>query len=91
VEDIPQTKAFYVQGLGCRAGRETARSLILNFYQHQLVANVTPVYSAGIDSHAKEQILEDEMRSCWLKVKRKPGINGSVQEENPIQTITSPY
>jgi extradiol dioxygenase family protein len=42
VGDIPQTKAFYVAGLGCRAGRETPRSLILNFYQHQLVAHVTP-------------------------------------------------
>ncbi len=42
VGDIPQTKAFYVAGLGCTAGRETPRSLILNFYQHQLVAHVTP-------------------------------------------------
>lgn len=42
VGNIPATKAFYVQGLGCLAGRETPRSLILNFYTHQLVAHVTP-------------------------------------------------
>ncbi|APB34959.1 glyoxalase/bleomycin resistance protein/dioxygenase [Gloeomargarita lithophora Alchichica-D10] len=42
VGDIPQTKAFYVQGLGCVPGRETPHSLILNFYHHQLVAHVTP-------------------------------------------------
>jgi len=41
VGDIPQTKIFYVEGLGCTPGRETPRSLILNFYQHQLVAHVT--------------------------------------------------
>ncbi len=42
VGNIPQTKAFYIQGLGCLPGRETAHSLILNFYEHQLVAHVTP-------------------------------------------------
>lgn len=42
VGDIPQTKLFYIEGLGCMPGRETPRSLILNFYEHQLVAHVTP-------------------------------------------------
>ncbi|MEN9208039.1 MAG: VOC family protein [Gloeomargarita sp. GMQP_bins_14] len=42
VGDIPQTKRFYVQGLGCVPGRETPHCLILNFYHHQLVAHVAP-------------------------------------------------
>lgn len=40
VMDIAQTKSFYVDGLGCVAGRETRDSLILDLYGHQLVAHV---------------------------------------------------
>jgi uncharacterized protein len=38
VNDIAETKAFYT-ALGCTCGRETSRALILNFYNHQLVAH----------------------------------------------------
>ncbi|MGB3560417.1 MAG: VOC family protein [Geitlerinemataceae cyanobacterium] len=41
VTDIEQTKAFYVEGLGCEAGREMPEALILKLYGHQLVAHVT--------------------------------------------------
>ena len=41
VTDIPTTKAFYVDGLGCEAGRESPHSLILNLYNHQIVAHTT--------------------------------------------------
>ncbi|MDC0831484.1 putative dioxygenase [Geitlerinema sp. FC II] len=41
VGDIGQTKAFYVEGLGCVPGRESDSALILNLYGHQLVAHVT--------------------------------------------------
>ncbi|WP_028082075.1 VOC family protein [Dolichospermum circinale] len=41
VSNIPQTKAYYVDGLGCIAGRENPHALILNLYGHQLVAHVT--------------------------------------------------
>lgn len=41
VTDIAQTKAFYVDGLGCIAGRETHHALILNLHGHQLVAHMT--------------------------------------------------
>lgn len=41
VANIEQTKAFYVDGLGCIPGRETRHALILNLYGHQLVAHVT--------------------------------------------------
>lgn len=41
VTDIAQTKAFYVDGLGCIPGRENHHALILNLYGHQLVAHIT--------------------------------------------------
>ncbi|WP_204140417.1 VOC family protein [Halomicronema sp. CCY15110] len=41
VADIPTAKSFYVEGLGCEAGRESANSIILNLYNHQIVAHTT--------------------------------------------------
>lgn len=41
ITDIAQTKEFYINGLGCIAGRETHHALILNLYGHQLVAHIT--------------------------------------------------
>lgn len=41
VGNIPDTKAFYVKGLGCQVGRENPTSVILDLYGHQLVAHVT--------------------------------------------------
>ncbi len=41
VTDIAQTKAYYVDGLGCIPGRENPHALILNLYGHQLVAHIT--------------------------------------------------
>ena len=41
IENIPDTKQFYVDGLGCTVGREAANSIILNLYGHQLVAHLT--------------------------------------------------
>jgi hypothetical protein len=41
VSNIPDTKAFYAEGLGCRVGRENSKSVILDLYGHQLVAHVT--------------------------------------------------
>ncbi|KAM3099198.1 VOC family protein [Phormidesmis sp. 146-12] len=41
VSDIGQTKEFYVDGLGCGLGRESAQAVILNLYGHQLVAHLT--------------------------------------------------
>lgn len=40
VKDIASTKAFYIDGLGCLAGRESNNSLIMSLYGHQLVAHV---------------------------------------------------
>ncbi|MGM3306875.1 VOC family protein [Anabaena sp. WFMT] len=41
VSNIHQTKAYYVDGLGCIPGRENPHALILNLYGHQLVAHIT--------------------------------------------------
>jgi uncharacterized protein len=41
VNNIPDTKTFYVEGLGCEVGRESPGSLILNMYDNQIVAHVT--------------------------------------------------
>ncbi len=40
VTNIHETKTFYVDGLGCQEGRETAKALILNLYNHQIIAHV---------------------------------------------------
>jgi len=41
IKNVADAKKFYVDGLGCKAGRETAASLILDLAGHQLVAHVT--------------------------------------------------
>lgn len=41
IENIPDTKKFYVDGLGCTVGREATSSIILNLYGHQLVAHIS--------------------------------------------------
>lgn len=41
VTNIPDTKRFYHQGLGCELGRESPQSLIMSLCGHQLVAHVT--------------------------------------------------
>ncbi len=41
VGNIPETKAFYIEGLGATSGRESAGAIILNLYGTQLVAHVT--------------------------------------------------
>lgn len=41
INDIAKAKAFYIEGLGCEVGRESAQAMIMNFYGHQVVAHVT--------------------------------------------------
>lgn len=41
VNDIAKTKEFYCDRLGAKAGRETDKAIILNFYGHQVVAHIT--------------------------------------------------
>jgi extradiol dioxygenase family protein len=41
VHDLKETKKFYVKGLGCRMGRESEHSLVLNLKGNQIVAQLT--------------------------------------------------
>jgi uncharacterized protein len=41
IGDVTIAKQFYVDGLGCALGRETADAVILNLYGTQLVGHVT--------------------------------------------------
>lgn len=41
VRDIESTKEFYILGLGCRIGRQSAVAMMLDFHGHQIVAQVT--------------------------------------------------
>ncbi len=41
VRDIESTKEFYVSGLGCHIGRQSAVAMTLDFHGHQVVAHVT--------------------------------------------------
>jgi hypothetical protein len=40
VRDLEATRAFYVDVLGCRVGREAARWIDFDFYGHQLSAHL---------------------------------------------------
>lgn len=42
VANLDDTKAFYVDGLGCETGRETPGCIILNLQGHQIVAHMAP-------------------------------------------------
>jgi len=41
VNDLKDAKAFYVGGLGCKAGRVSDHSMIFNLQGHQIVAQIT--------------------------------------------------
>jgi uncharacterized protein len=41
IGNIPETKAFYVDGLGCAVGRESQTAIILNLYGTQLVGHLS--------------------------------------------------
>ena len=41
VSNLPETKQFYVEGLGCVPGRQTPGCLILNLHGNQIVAHLT--------------------------------------------------
>ncbi|HET8727932.1 MAG TPA: VOC family protein [Alphaproteobacteria bacterium] len=46
VEDIEATRAFYVDRLGCRVGREAERWIDFDFYGHQISAHLASVETA---------------------------------------------
>jgi uncharacterized protein len=40
VTDLKEARHFYVDGLGCELGRQSATALILGLYGHQIVAQI---------------------------------------------------
>ncbi len=41
VHNLESAKTFYVDGLGCKAGRTSAAAMTLNFKGHQIIAHLT--------------------------------------------------
>lgn len=41
VDDLEEARRYYVEELGCTPGRASSHSLILEFYGHQIVAQLT--------------------------------------------------
>ncbi|MDF2458729.1 MAG: putative Glyoxalase [Nitrospira sp.] len=48
IHDVNQAKRFYVEGLGCKLGRESANAVTFGLADHQLVAHV-------VDGSPREQ------------------------------------
>ncbi len=44
IHDVAKTKRFYVEGLGCTIGRESARAVTLGLAGHQLVGHLAEVH-----------------------------------------------
>jgi len=42
VADLPRTRQFYVDLLGCRVGRESGRWIDFDFFGHQITAHLSP-------------------------------------------------
>jgi len=41
VHDLEEAKVFYVDGLGCTLGRRSSHAMLLEFKNHQIVAQLT--------------------------------------------------
>ncbi|MCY3729515.1 MAG: VOC family protein [Nitrospira sp.] len=41
VHDLDEARRFYVDGLGCTLGRRTSHAMVMEFYHHQIVAQLT--------------------------------------------------
>ncbi len=73
VKDIPSTKAFYIDGLGCLAGRESPTSLIMSLYGHQLVAHVMEgeIFATPKDIYPRHFGLVFLCERSWLALVEK--------------------
>lgn len=84
--DLAATKRFYVEGLGCALGRETAQAATLEFFGYQLVAHVTtePLapptgiyprhFGVIFSSEADWQALADRSKAKGLKFFQQPRV-----------------
>ena len=51
VADLPKTRDFYVELLGCEVGRESDRWIDFDFYGHQITAHLAPDECAGSETN----------------------------------------
>jgi extradiol dioxygenase family protein len=84
VTDLEEAKRFYVDGLGCESGRQSATSLILGLHGNQIVAQVTtqpPPQQKGIyprhfglvfTSGEDWQAMADRAKAKGLKFYQQP-------------------
>ncbi|HYQ71693.1 MAG TPA: VOC family protein [Gammaproteobacteria bacterium] len=84
VRDLAQARRFYIEGLGCTAGRESPTALIMNMRGHQVVAQLShdePRAQRGIyprhfglvfDDRKDWQRLVDRARQQGLPFYREP-------------------
>lgn len=76
VASLSEAKKFYIDGLGCRLGRENKKAIIIGFYGHQLVAHL-------VENFISDQIgfyprhfgmvfdIHEEWRMLYSRAKKK--------------------
>jgi uncharacterized protein len=84
VSDLEEAKRFYVEGLGCGLGRESAKALTLDLRGHQLVAHLAPHppetqrgiyprhFGLVLTAEADWQAVVDRARAKGLKFYQEP-------------------
>ena len=85
VTDIPGTRKFYLEVLGCGVGRSTDSWIDFDFYGHQVSAHVAP---GEIISHPQTNLVDGEDipvrhfgvildRDAWERLKQRLEQNGA--------------
>ncbi|OYT69724.1 MAG: glyoxalase [Chloracidobacterium sp. CP2_5A] len=84
VADLEAARRFYVEGLGCVAGRSSSRALILNFFGHQLVAHLVsepPPPQSGIYPRHFGMVFDDE--ATWAALAARAEARGLPFRQRP--------
>jgi extradiol dioxygenase family protein len=84
VTDLEEAKHFYVEGLGCQLGRQSANSVILGLHGHQIVAQLTsqpPVAQKGIYPRHFGLVFTSERD--WQAVADRAAANGLKFYQHP--------
>jgi extradiol dioxygenase family protein len=58
VTDLPTTRQFYIELLGCRVGRESDRWIDFDFFDHQITAHLT---TSTTESNAANPVDGDQV------------------------------
>lgn len=68
IGNIPDTKTFYIEGLGCSAGRENQSSIILNLGGHQLVGHISPEFPPQLGIYPRHFGLVFSSEAEWQQL-----------------------